>query len=65
MLIREKDKLKIIDLASQNIKTSCEIWAFGSRVNGDAHDTSDLDLVIVSAKNGHRAGEGRRSGYYP
>ena len=51
MLIREKDKLKIIGLASQNVKTSSEIWAFGSRVNGDAHDTSDLDLVIVSAKN--------------
>jgi uncharacterized protein len=23
-----------------------KIWAFGSRVNGQAHDTSDLDLVI-------------------
>jgi predicted nucleotidyltransferase len=23
-----------------------EVWAFGSRVNGDGHDCSDLDLVI-------------------
>lgn len=23
-----------------------EVWAYGSRVRGDCHDTSDLDLVI-------------------
>ena len=23
-----------------------EVWAFGSRVNGDAHEGSDLDLVL-------------------
>jgi uncharacterized protein len=23
-----------------------EVWAYGSRVNGDAHDGSDLDLVV-------------------
>jgi len=51
MLIREKDKLKIINLATTKVKIPSELWAFGSRVNGDAHDTSDLDLVIVPAKN--------------
>ena len=25
-----------------------EVWAYGSRVNGEAHDGSDLDLVIRS-----------------
>lgn len=25
-----------------------EIWAYGSRVNGDAHDGSDLDLTVKS-----------------
>lgn len=25
-----------------------EIWAYGSRVNGDAHDGSDLDLIVKS-----------------
>lgn len=24
-----------------------EIWAYGSRVNGDFHDGSDLDLVVI------------------
>jgi predicted nucleotidyltransferase len=23
-----------------------EVWAYGSRVNGDCHDASDLDLVV-------------------
>lgn len=23
-----------------------EVWAYGSRVNGDGHDGSDLDLVV-------------------
>jgi len=23
-----------------------EVWAYGSRVNGDCHDASDLDLVL-------------------
>ena len=46
MLIREKDKLLLQCLAKQNIRTSCEILAYGSRVDGSAHDTSDLDLVI-------------------
>lgn len=23
-----------------------EVWAYGSRINGDCHDASDLDLVI-------------------
>ena len=47
MIIRENDKLEIINIAQRTIKTSSELWAFGSRVNGDAHDMSDLDLVIV------------------
>lgn len=28
-----------------------EVWAYGSRVNGAAHDTSDLDLVIRNPLN--------------
>ncbi|HIO95837.1 MAG TPA: nucleotidyltransferase domain-containing protein [Campylobacterales bacterium] len=30
-----------------------KLWAYGSRVNGEAHDTSDLDLVIIS-KDGQK-----------
>ncbi len=24
----------------------CEVWAYGSRINGQSHDGSDLDLVL-------------------
>jgi len=30
-------------------KYPCEVWAYGSRVNGTAHDGSDLDLVVRSS----------------
>ena len=46
MLLREKDKNRIIDIADKIFTSPIEIWAYGSRVNGTAHDTSDLDLVI-------------------
>ncbi|MBN2825227.1 MAG: nucleotidyltransferase domain-containing protein [Campylobacterales bacterium] len=48
MILRTKDRDSIIKIAQQSLQTPLEIWAFGSRVNGDAHDTSDLDLVIKS-----------------
>lgn len=28
-----------------------EVWAYGSRVNGQSHVTSDLDLVLRNPKN--------------
>ncbi len=45
MLIREKDKLTLIGFF-QTISIPVEIWAYGSRVKGTAHDGSDLDLVL-------------------
>lgn len=48
MILREQDKIIIDNIARKTLKTPLEIWAFGSRVNGDAHDTSDLDLVILT-----------------
>jgi len=51
MKIRDKDKQAIIDIANKTIKTPSVILAYGSRVNGDSHDTSDLDLVIKSDSN--------------
>ena len=51
MLIREKDRQSVIAIAKASIKEKISIWAFGSRVNGDAHDTSDLDLVIKTSDN--------------
>lgn len=48
MLLRNKDKVSIIDIAKKTLKTPLEIWAYGSRVDGDAHDMSDLDLAVVT-----------------
>ncbi len=48
MLLREEDRVRIDAIARETLKTPLEIWAYGSRVNGDAHDMSDLDLVIVT-----------------
>ena len=31
-----------------NYCPKAEIWAYGSRVNGDCHSGSDLDLVVKS-----------------
>jgi predicted nucleotidyltransferase len=45
MLIREKDRqtlLQIFHSADEPI----EVLAYGSRVNGAAHDGSDLDLAV-------------------
>lgn len=30
---------------------SAEVWAYGSRVSGDCHDASDLDLVLRNPDN--------------
>lgn len=54
MLIREKDKKQIIYLAQKTLKQPSKVWAYGSRVSGEAHDMSDLDLVMVS-KDGEKA----------
>lgn len=45
MNLRNKDKEKLIGIFS-DFPLQYEVWAFGSRVNGDAHEGSDLDLVI-------------------
>jgi predicted nucleotidyltransferase len=48
MLIREKDKKRIIELAKKTLKQPLEVWAYGSRVSGKAHEMSDLDMVLVT-----------------
>lgn len=47
MLLREKDKKTLLRIFSKS-EEPIEVWAYGSRVNGNAHDGSDLDLVIKS-----------------
>jgi predicted nucleotidyltransferase len=48
LFLREKDKQQLLKLFADYLPT-VTVWAYGSRVNGDAHDTSDLDLVLRSA----------------
>jgi len=45
MIIRAKDKERLITILNST-PMPIEVWAYGSRVNGDAHEGSDLDLVI-------------------
>ena len=47
MLLRNKDKERLLAIFSIP-ELPFEVWAYGSRVNGEAHDGSDLDLVIRS-----------------
>ncbi len=48
MLLREKDKERLIAIFN-TADIPIEVWAYGSRVKGGAHDGSDLDLVVRSA----------------
>ncbi|MEO6832037.1 MAG: nucleotidyltransferase domain-containing protein [Chitinophagaceae bacterium] len=45
MLLREKDKLALLDIFETN-PSPIEVWAYGSPVKGGAHNGSDLDLVV-------------------
>jgi len=47
MLLRNKDKERLLAIFSE-LDMPVEIWAYGSRVSGGAHEGSDLDLVIRS-----------------
>ena len=44
--LQDKDKQMICELAQRVFTSKIEILAYGSRVNGDNHDASDLDLVV-------------------
>lgn len=47
MLLRDKDKETLLGIFS-SVQIPLEVWAYGSRVSGTAHEGSDLDLVIRS-----------------
>ncbi|GHT97147.1 hypothetical protein FACS1894126_0600 [Alphaproteobacteria bacterium] len=42
----KQDALKEIRSIIKKIYPKAVVWAYGSRVGGDAHDGSDLDLVV-------------------
>lgn len=43
--LREQDKQRLLELLQRHLP-GVSAWAYGSRVNGDAHDASDLDIVL-------------------
>lgn len=50
MLILRPQDLKLLqELLAQHLPADTAVWAYGSRVNGDAYDGSDLDLVLRGA----------------
>jgi predicted nucleotidyltransferase len=50
MLIRPIDHERLIAIF-ESASVPIEVWAYGSRVNGRAHNGSDLDLVIRTQDN--------------
>lgn len=45
MILRSKDRETLLQIFSL-MNVPFEVWAYGSRVSGQAHEGSDLDLVI-------------------
>jgi predicted nucleotidyltransferase len=48
MLLKSKYRKILLDIFSE-LSIPVEVWAYGSRVKGTAHDGSDLDLVILTS----------------
>jgi predicted nucleotidyltransferase len=44
--IRPIDQQRLLTIFKKVLPASAEIWAYGSRVNGENHEASDLDMVI-------------------
>lgn len=47
LFLRDKDKY-LLEQLIQRYLPNVTVWAYGSRVKGDAHETSDLDIVLRS-----------------
>ena len=50
MLDLSDQQLQQVREVLQKYVPDCEVWAFGSRINGKARSYSDLDLVIVQTR---------------
>ena len=46
LILRAKDKQLLFDVIRKSFSMPVEIWAYGSRVDGSAHEASDLDLIV-------------------
>lgn len=55
--LREKDLQSLRAIAKAILPDNAEVLAYGSRVSGGAHDTSDLDIVIKTSEDKPLSGE--------
>ena len=46
MLLQARHRAMLDDLLGRFLPPTAEVWAYGSRVTGEAHEASDLDLVV-------------------
>lgn len=44
--LRPKDLALVHELIARHLPAEVAVWAYGSRVNGDHYEASDLDLVL-------------------
>ena len=47
--VEEKDLVEIRRILAEHM-SDCEVRVFGSRIEGNAHEFSDLDLVLVGGE---------------
>ncbi len=47
LFLREQDRQELVRLLVYHLP-KVSVWAYGSRVYGEAHETSDLDIVLRS-----------------
>ena len=47
LLLPSRYRVMVDELLQQHVP-DVEVWAYGSRVGGDAHEASDLDMVLRS-----------------
>ena len=46
MLLQPRHRAMLDEILGRVLPPTAEVWAYGSRVTGEAHEASDLDLVI-------------------
>ena len=44
--LRPKDLVLVNEIVARHLPAEVAVWAYGSRVNGNNHEASDLDLVL-------------------
>lgn len=46
IFVKERFLTELKNIVKQTVPNA-QVWAYGSRINGTAHEGSDLDLVLV------------------